>query len=140
VNRTNLELTQRAYQAALRGSYDDFLALLDENISLELPSCLPHGGSYRGKSGARQLRERLIGSWNAFDVEVLEYLTGPETVIAIIRLQGTLKGADRGVDMRIAEYWRFRDGLVTELRAYYFDTHAVVEAVGSGCSFKPVTP
>lgn len=120
-----MQLTQRAYEAALRGSYDDFLALLDEDVVIMLPDSLPHGAVYRGKDGARQLRARLLSAWREFNVVVLDYLSGSDSVIALIHLKGVLSATGAPVDMRIAEYWRFRSGLVVELSAYYFDTHAV---------------
>jgi len=124
----NLVLAQKAYAGALRGPYEDFIALLDEDVNIILPASLPHGGKYTGKSGAQELRSRLLSTWAAFDVEVLEYLTGTDSVVALIRLKGVLKSTGKSVDMPIAEYWRFRAGLVRDLVAYYFDTHVVVEA------------
>lgn len=127
----HLELTKKAYAAALHGSYEDFLSLLAEEVRIFLPESLPHGGSYYGKEGARQLRAKLMNAWRQFDVTVLEYLTGAETVVGIIYLQGVLSSSAKAVDMRIAEYWRFRGEKVIELRAYYFDTHAVAQAAES---------
>lgn len=126
---TNLELTHKAYEAALRGPYEDFLRLLDDEVRIELPSCLPHGGSYRGKAGARALRSALLGAWSKFDVQVLEYFEGNGAVIAIIQLNGTLKQSGSSVQMKIAEFWRFAAGRVIELSAFYFDTNAVVTAL-----------
>jgi uncharacterized protein len=127
-----LALTQQAYAAALGGSYEDFLALLDDEVLIRLPQSLPHGGTYHGKEGALALRGRLLTAWNAFEVEVLEYLTGSDSVIALIRLRGTLSATGGAVDMRIAEYWRYRAGKVIELSAYYFDTHAVARLARGG--------
>jgi ketosteroid isomerase-like protein len=124
----NLKLTLQAYEASLRGSYEDFLALLDDDVSIVLPTSLPHGGAYRGKAGARQLRERLMLAWADFAVEILEYLTGKDSVIAIIRLKAVAKATGESVDMRIAEFWRFGEGKVVELSAYYFDTKVVFDA------------
>ncbi|HUA90230.1 MAG TPA: nuclear transport factor 2 family protein [Steroidobacteraceae bacterium] len=125
----NLQLVQRAYAAALGGSYEDFLALLDDEVTIVLPDSLPHGGTYQGKAGARALRARLLGAWRAFDVVVLEYLSGGDSVVGLIHLKGVLSATGRSVDTRIAEYWRLRAGRVVELSAYYFDTHAVARAL-----------
>jgi len=124
----NLSLTLKAYEASLRGSYDDFLALLHPQIRITLPASLPHGGSYQGKEGARQLRGKLLAAWSDFRVEILEHLLGADSVITMIRLQAVAKDTGRHVDMRIAEFWRFRDSQVVELTAYYFDTKAVFDA------------
>jgi uncharacterized protein len=126
---SNLELTRRAYTAALERPYEEFLALLAEDVRIELPACLPHGGIYRGKDGAQKLRAALLRAWEKFDVQVLEYLQGADTVIAIIQLDGTLAASGAPVRLKIAEFWRYRHGLVSELAAFYFDTHAVVTAL-----------
>jgi ketosteroid isomerase-like protein len=118
----------KAYEASLRGSYEDFLELLHPQIRITLPESLPHGGSYEGREGARQLRQRLLGAWSDFRVDILEHLVGADSVITLIRLKAVAKPTGRNVDMKIAEYWRLRDGLVMELSAYYFDTKAVFEA------------
>jgi ketosteroid isomerase-like protein len=128
VTQALLTVTREAYDAALTGSYEDFLALLDEDIRIILPDSLPHGGSFRGIAGARELRGRLLAAWSAFNVEVLEYLTGQDSVIALIHLVGVLSSTGRAVDTRIAEYWRYRAGKVIELSAYYFDTDAIARA------------
>ena len=125
----HLGLTKKAYAAALHGSYEDFLALLAHDVRIVLPESLPHGGTYHGKEGARQLRAKLISAWQVFDVSVLEYLTGVDSVVGIIHLKGVLSSAETAVDMRIAEYWRFSGQEVVELTAYYFDTHAVTQLI-----------
>jgi ketosteroid isomerase-like protein len=124
----NLSLTLKAYEASLRGSYEDFLALLHPQIRITLPESLPHGGSYAGRQGAQQLRDRLLGAWSDFQVDILEHLEGADSVISLIRLKAVARHTGRHVDMKIAEYWRFLDGQVVELSAYYFDTKAVFEA------------
>ncbi len=124
----NLRLTLRAYEASLHGSYEDFLALLHPQVHITLPASLPHGGSYQGTEGARLLRQRLLAAWSAFAVEILEHLVGADSVITMIRLKAVAKPSGRPVDMKIAEFWRFRDGQVVELSAYYFDTKAVFDA------------
>jgi len=128
MSNSNLDLTLRAYEASLRGPYEDFVALLDEHVSIVLPASLPHGGAYRGKAGARELRERLMLAWAEFAVETLEFLTGQDSVIAIIRLKAVARATGKSVDMRIAEFWRFAEGKVVELSAYYFDTKVVFDA------------
>jgi uncharacterized protein len=129
MSTNHLEFTKKAYAAALHGSYEDFLALLADNIRIVLPESLPHGGTYHGKEGARQLRARLISAWRVFDVSVVEYLSGVDSVVGIIHLKGVLSSNANTVDMRIAEYWRFSGQLVIELTAYYFDTHAVTQLI-----------
>ncbi len=124
----NVSLTLKAYEASLRGSYEDFVALLHPEIRISLPASLPHGGSYQGKEGARQLREKLLAAWSDFRVDILEHLVGADSVITMIRVKAVAKATGRDVDMKIAEFWRFRDGQVAELSAYYFDTKAVFDA------------
>ena len=123
----NVSLTLKAYEASLRGSYEDFVALLHPEIRISLPASLPHGGSYQGKEGARQLREKLLAAWSDFRVDILEHLVA-DSVITMIRVKAVAKATGRDVDMKIAEFWRFRDGQVAELSAYYFDTKAVFDA------------
>jgi ketosteroid isomerase-like protein len=123
-----LDLTMQAYEASLRGSYEDFLALLDDDVRISLPASIPHGGIYRGKAGARQLRDKLIAAWADFRVEILEHLQGSDSVIVLIRLNAVAKATGNSVDMQIAEFWRFRARKVVELAAYYFDTKAVFDA------------
>jgi|SRR5579862_6440377 len=129
MSTNRLEVTKKAYAAALHGRYEDFIALLADNIRIMLPESLPHGGTYLGKEGARQLRAKLIDAWRTFDVAVLEYLTGVDSVVGIIHLKGVLNSTAAAVETRIAEYWRFSGEQVIELTAYYFDTHAVAQLV-----------
>jgi uncharacterized protein len=123
----NLALTLKAYEASLRRPYEEFVALLHPEITITLPPSLPHGGTYHGRAGAWQLRERLLAAWSDFRVEILEHLVGADAVVTMIQLQAVAKASGRPVNSRIAEFWRFRDGQVLELSAYYFDTKAVAD-------------
>jgi ketosteroid isomerase-like protein len=125
---TPLELTKRAYELTLRGSFDEWLTMLADDVCIVLPPSIPHGGTYRGHEGARLLRSRLLASWSEFDADILDYLVGQDSVIAIIKLRAVARATGRKVEARIAEYWRFRAGQVVELSAYYFDTKAVFDS------------
>jgi ketosteroid isomerase-like protein len=124
----NLALTLKAYEASLRRPYEEFVALLHPEITITLPPSVPHGGTYHGREGAWQLRARLLAAWSDFRVEILEHLVGADAVVTMIQLQAVAKATGRPVSNRIAEFWRFREGQVLELSAFYFDTKAVADA------------
>jgi ketosteroid isomerase-like protein len=72
---------------------------------------------------------RWIGTFNDWSVDVEEVIDGGDQVVAIVRQRGTAGHGGPEVEMRFAQVFTFRDGLVVRVEMYA-DRAAALEAAG----------
>jgi len=101
--------------------------LLHPQIRLiEAPS-LPYGGDFHGIEGLLQVLNSLFASWKDCAVEMKQVVADGDTAVGLIEIRGV--GAKSGIpfEMSVAEVFRVRDGLIVEIKPFYFDTHRLFE-------------
>lgn len=103
-----------------------------EDASIEWPPSLPHGGRVQG---ARKLRAIFSASANpeapagAKNLELIRVIGTGDDVVAWIKFDWQQPGATVGVPNQALELWRFTDGKVTAIQAFYWDSDAVKSGV-----------
>jgi ketosteroid isomerase-like protein len=126
----NLAIAKAAYAAAARGDWETFMKeVTDETEFHEAPS-LPYGGTYRGLADILRGAKWMAGAWEDFKFQILQYTAGGDLVVVHVLISGMGRKTGKSFSMPIMEMWRFKDGKVTELRPFYFDTHRCVECFG----------
>lgn len=99
-----------------------------ENASVEWPPSLPHGGRVEG---ARRLRAVFSASANpdapagAKNLRLVSAIGDGDEVVAWIAFDWLQPGSDTPAANQALELWRFSDGLVQEIRAFYWDSDAI---------------
>ncbi|MEA2170757.1 MAG: uncharacterized protein QOF76_4057 [Solirubrobacteraceae bacterium] len=126
--------TVEAFYAALFGKDAEKIgSLVDEHFApdavLWRPESLPGGGR---TEGAENIKRFMIGATK---------LSGPPLDVADMRIASITAGEDglavelafsfAGIDAGALELWTIVGGKVTLLRAYYWDTKAMLKAVGA---------
>jgi ketosteroid isomerase-like protein len=99
-----------------------------ENAAIEWPRSLPHGGRVEG---ARRLRAVFTASANpdapagAKNLKLVSAIGDGDEVVAWITFDWLQPGSTAPVPNQALELWRFSDGVVQEIRAFYWDTDAI---------------
>jgi ketosteroid isomerase-like protein len=94
-----------------------FFGLLDEDVVVLEPDCLPYGGTYRGVAQVAELMERLAQHLDPSTVKLHELLVDGQKAVATITI-----GARRdGAELMASEHYQVRDGKIVELRIFFFD-------------------
>ena len=124
-----IDVVRRAYEANARHDVEGMLALFLDDIEIVEPESLPYGGIYHGKTAVYRLREGLMAAWSGFVCEVLEYTVRDDVVVAIIAVDAVARKSGRPIVLRIAERWEVLNGRVKRITPFYFDTHAVRQAL-----------
>ncbi|MBB3600652.1 ketosteroid isomerase-like protein [Mycolicibacterium sp. BK556] len=99
-----------------------------ENAAIEWPPSLPHGGRIEG---ARRLRGVFSASANpdapagAKNLRLVNAIGDGDEVVAWITFDWLQPGSAAPVANQALELWRFTDGQVQEIRAFYWDTDAI---------------
>ena len=117
--RSNLELTERAFEAFNAGDTDRVLALLDPDVEIYMPSELPNSGTFWGHEGYLKWTANWLDAWENFTVEIRKMEpVGERHVVSHAHQSATGKGSGIPVEMDIAYMTESLDGKATALHLY----------------------
>lgn len=106
------------------------LDMLDPGIRISVPASLPYGGEYLGHRGFLALGEQFGKTWQVLDNGAGGYADlGDGRVVAFYSPTFRSVQTGRTVSYEVVEILTVRDGRIAELRPYYSDTVALVEAL-----------
>jgi ketosteroid isomerase-like protein len=135
MSRENVELVRRALDGFLSAGYDmgrveDFFEVADPGIEFDISRTNPEAPVYRGRDGIIQALEDWIGTWDAYEAEVLELIdTEPDRVVTVMRERGRVKGSDAWVEHTRGAVWTIKDQRITRYEEYQ-DRATALEAAG----------
>jgi ketosteroid isomerase-like protein len=102
------------------------------DIVIDEPAGLPYGGKYIGHAGWHALNKAILATWDNLQLEV-EYVIGEEHDDRFA-VKGHLAGVSKRTGELFAsdvfELWTLADGVIVELRPFYWDTRRVAEING----------
>jgi ketosteroid isomerase-like protein len=127
------EVVREFYRAVAASDADAVRALVRdrfaEDATLTWPEALPYGGTVAGRDRLAKVLGGAAASTakvGAQDLRLLELADGGDRVAAEVAFDYYPPGGADAVASRAVEFWEFADGLVTAVRAYYWDTAALV--------------
>ncbi len=90
------------------------------------------GSVYRGIDGLRAWGEMADDMWRDFRIAVVDVRPGDaDRALVLLHLTGTARGSGVPLDVRVAQVWQWRDGLLWRNVAYS-DHDQAVRAAGLG--------
>lgn len=98
------------------------------------PDGLPYGGRVVGAAVLKKVFGGMAASpvpAGPANLEVLSVVDGGDTVVAEMSFDWHAPGSQESIPSGALERWTFVDGLVAEIRAYYWDTAACRDLVAS---------
>ncbi|MEM6430941.1 MAG: nuclear transport factor 2 family protein [Deinococcota bacterium] len=127
---TNIETVQAFYTALRSSNYAAVSALLDDDFTLHQAPSLPYGGEYQGVDGIKTFFQLFFDVWERFSSQRVRYVdVDNHSVLALSQISATTTtGVD--LDMPMAQVFHVKDGKLLEARPFYWDTAAIVQAVG----------
>ncbi len=121
----------RAYFAAAHQDEAALLATVATDGFIDVPASLPYGGLHRGHDGFRAALAGFAAAWRNVRSMELSYALSGGQVVSLSRMTATAVPTGRPVDMRVAETFRVIGGKIAEVRPYYFDTAALLQALAA---------
>ncbi|XVQ14790.1 nuclear transport factor 2 family protein [Spirillospora sp. CA-255316] len=112
----------RRFQA---GDRDGAFALLHPDFRLQQPASLPHGGWHLGAGGMAEMGAEFARHWDRA-IEEPRILGCGDTVVQITAQTWTAKATGRSATVDVVELFSFADGLISEIRVFQQDTHALL--------------
>ncbi|MEE4450736.1 nuclear transport factor 2 family protein [Novosphingobium resinovorum] len=122
------DLVDRLYAAAGAGDWETANAMLADDFVAHESDALPMAGAYRGKTGLQDLFGKVMGMVDVVGLERTDLLVGTDSAIAVLEM----RFADPALPpAQVCEMFRFRDGLCTEIKPYYYDPAPFVAAAAA---------
>jgi hypothetical protein len=122
------------YTALAAADADAIASVIDthfaDDAAIEWPPSLPHGGRVEG---SRRLRAIFTGiakqgaAAGATNLKLVRAIGEGDDVVACVTFDWKHPGSDVGTPNEALELWRFSDGLVRDIRAYYWDHAAITQ-------------
>jgi ketosteroid isomerase-like protein len=126
------EIIFRFYELVVQGDIAGAEALVHPDFIGEEAASLPYAGTYKGLEGWRRLLANVGSVFTEF-MPTVEYALTDETgtrVIVMVGLTGrSIKTGER-FETSMLELWELRDGLISLVRPYYWDTHLLRRVSG----------
>jgi uncharacterized protein len=120
------------YAASRAGDLDRVRAVLAPEVTLTEPDSVPYGGVHRGADAIISLAVDLFSKYFDFTRNEVRYILAEgENAIARMDVSGTTRTSGKPIAFSATECFVVRDGLITEIQPYHFDTAAVIEALST---------
>ncbi len=126
----NIETTRHLYAVCAEGDWDAVSEMLTDDFFVTEAPGLPFAGLYSGKNALRELFTKVMGMMPVEGLDLIEMTAGGDWVIVLVEMKA--RDADGEFRIPLAEATRLRDGLVAEIKPYYFDPSLVDRAVRAG--------
>lgn len=129
--QNNVAIVKEQYARFFRGDVNAFFGSLAPDVVLWQAESLPYGGTHKGIDAFKAAVNLIVETWAEFSVDVDEYLTGDQTVIALGTFRGTSRKTGRKVSVPLCEAWQVKGGLITLMKPVYADTALMLKAISS---------
>ena len=119
----NTVLVQAIYGAFLRGDLPAILSKLDDKVEWIEGNpggsdVVPTFGTYKGKDGVSQFFQKINDNLEFKVFDPHEYIAQYDKVIALVRMELTIKKTGKAINYENVMVWTIKDGKVTHFRAF----------------------
>ena len=115
------ELAKRFSAGDAAGAF----ALFHPDIRIEQPASLPHGGWHAGHDGMASMGA-VFGQYWSRTITDPRIFGDDGRAVQVTTQTWTAKSTGRSATVDVVELFRVADGLVTEIRVFQQDTHALL--------------
>ncbi|WP_433193300.1 nuclear transport factor 2 family protein [Nocardia sp. CA-107356] len=110
-------------------NFDAMGACLDPDVVMYQAEHLPYGGEWRGPDGIEKFMVAMSRTWGSLEFIEQRFVVDGETVVIYNRGRMLARATGRLLETSVMQLMTFRDGLIVEIRPFYLDTAAVLEAL-----------
>jgi ketosteroid isomerase-like protein len=107
------------------GDREGAMELYHPDVRIEQPASLPHGGVHRGREGLAPMAAAFAEHWDR-TIEDPRLLGGGDQVVQVTTQTWTAKATGRSATVDVVELFDIADGMVTVIRVFPQDTHALL--------------
>ncbi|MWA13733.1 nuclear transport factor 2 family protein [Streptomyces sp. BA2] len=112
-----------------RASFDLLAPYFAPDVVLHQARALPYGGTWRGHDGMTRFFLAMAEAWESFEIGEQEFLATGETVVVHSQVRATARATGRELAFPVLQTITVRDGRITQVRPFYWDTATIVAAM-----------
>lgn len=128
-----------------KASFDLLAPFFAPDVVLYQAEALPYGGEWHGHQGMARFFTAMSGVWESFEMREQEFLatgagggTGAPagaaaTLVVRTRVRARARATGRVLDFPIVQTVTVKDGRISEVHPFYWDTAAIADA----CADRP---
>jgi uncharacterized protein len=102
------------------------------DVVLYQADALPYGGVWRGHDGMERFFLAMSRTWDVFDMVDQTFLADTSPLVVLTTVHARLRATGRELDFPILQTITVQNGLIAEVRPFYWDTAAIVAAGVTG--------
>jgi ketosteroid isomerase-like protein len=142
----NREILDRYYKALQHKNADELRSAIEEGFApdavLRISDSLPYGGTH---SSRKVIRDMLLGFVapnpspiiKPEEIKIEGMVEDGDSIVAKATFPWRAPGASKPIPMSAFEWFKFRDGRITEMYVCYWDTAACVAAMKAAAPTVP---
>jgi len=109
-------------------SFDIVAPFFAPEVVLHQAEALPYGGTWHGHDGMERFFTAMSQTWEVFDMVDQEFLTTEPTAVVLTQVHARARATGTELDFPILQTLELREGRITEVRPFYWDTAAIAAA------------
>lgn len=109
-------------------SFDLLAPFFSPNVELHQADALPYGGTWRGHNGMTRFFLAMGQVWETFDMVQQTFLATGETAVVLTHVRARVRATGRELSFPILQTIKVKDGQISEVRPFYWDTQAIADA------------
>ncbi|MGG2461483.1 nuclear transport factor 2 family protein [Streptomyces sp. RGM 3693] len=109
-------------------SFDLLAPFFAPDVVLHQAEALPYGGTWRGHSGMTRFFLSMGAVWESFNMVEQEFLATGETAVVLTQVRARARATGRELSFPILQTITVKDGRITEIRPFYWDTRVIADA------------
>lgn len=110
-------------------SFDGLAGCLDPEVVMYQAPGLPYGGTWRGPRGIEEFMAAMSEAWQSLEFLEQRFVVDGDVVVVMNRGRLQARATGRILDTSVMQLITVKDGLITEMHPFYWDTIAVAEAL-----------
>ncbi len=109
-------------------SFDSVAPSFAPDVVLHQAEALPFGGTWRGHEGMERFFMAMSQTWEVFDMVEQDFLATEPTAVVLTQIHARARATGTELDFPILQTLDVREGRITEVRPFYWDTAAIAAA------------
>lgn len=109
-------------------SFDLLAPFFAPDVELHQADALPYGGTWRGHDGMTRFFLEMGQVWESFDMVDQKFLATGETAVVLTQVRARARATSRELSFPILQTIKVKNGRITEVRPFYWDTRAIADA------------
>ncbi|WP_367045057.1 nuclear transport factor 2 family protein [Streptomyces sp. Je 1-332] len=110
-------------------SFDLLAPFFAPDVVMHQARALPYGGTWRGHDGMARFLRAMAEAWESFEIGEQDFLATGETAVIHTQVRARARATGRELAFPVLQTITVREGRITEVRPFYWDTAAIVAAM-----------